>query len=112
MPSSEVLKHLAVASELHGANLSDAAAQIIVADLAEFPDEDVIAGLALMRRKHEGRFSLAAIVRYIGDAKQTKALKNRPKATCAMCTEAATHGSYCETHYLFQRRIGRISDDA
>lgn len=99
MASSEVLKALAVTAELCGANLSQAAAQIIVADLSEFDEGDVLEALTRMRREHEGRFSLAAIIKFVEAVRQENKIKNRPIHTCAYCPRPATRGGCCDDHH-------------
>jgi len=60
MASSEFIKALAATAELCGARLTEAAASMLVADLAAYPEADVIAALSRVRRGGK-RFSLAAI---------------------------------------------------
>src|SRR5690554_6396441 len=62
MISERVLQALIVTSEVCGANLSEAAIEIMLHDLAEYPEEAVLAALADCRKTLTGRFSLAAII--------------------------------------------------
>src|SRR5689334_2381287 len=103
MASDEVVKALAVCAELCGANLSDGAAKIIVADLAAHKEQDVLKGLETMRRSHDGRFSLAAILKYVQQAKRDRIASLN---TCYICGELATKpGSLCEQHYDYNRKV-------
>lgn len=60
MASRELIKAIAATSELCGAKLSEAAASMLVADLAAYPEADVIAALTRVRKGGK-RFSLSAI---------------------------------------------------
>lgn len=62
MISERVLQALIVTAEVCGANLSEAAAEIMLHDLAEYPEGAVLAALADCRKTLTGRFSLAAII--------------------------------------------------
>lgn len=99
MASRAVLEALAVTAELCGASLSPAAAQIIVADLAQFDDGEVLEALTRMRREHEGRFSLAAIIKFVEAVREENKIKNRPIQTCSYCPRPATRGGCCEVHH-------------
>lgn len=101
MPSNEVIKALAVCAELCGANLSDGAARVIASEVGRFRETDVLTGLTEMRRTHEGRFSLAAVLRYVGEASRITDLK-QPK--CYLCGEPATERGACATHQGVEER--------
>ena len=58
----EIIKALAVAAELTGTELSDAAMQVMVDELAAYPLETVLNSLNRCRRELTGRLSLAAIL--------------------------------------------------
>lgn len=62
-----VLEALAVTAELCGAELSDAAAKVMVADLSVHPEADVLLALTRLRHEHKGRLSLAAIIERLPD---------------------------------------------
>lgn len=74
MISERVLQALIVTAEVCGANLSDAAAEIMLHDLAEYPEQSVLAALADCRKTLSGRFTLAAVIERI------KAQDGRPGA--------------------------------
>ena len=96
MASNEVVKALAVCAELCGANLSEGAARVIVAELEGEQEPDVLAGLTRMRREHDGRFSLAAVLRFIKDARRDRLVSQK---TCWVCgAPALGPHSACATH--------------
>lgn len=74
MISERVLQALVVTGEVCGANLSEAAVEIMLHDLAEYPERTVLAALADCRKTLTGRFSMAAIIERI------KAQDGRPGA--------------------------------
>lgn len=70
MPSSiAVAQALAVTAEVCGSEMSEAAAKIMLADLADYPDAMVLAALQRVRREHKGRLVLAAIIERIDDGR-------------------------------------------
>lgn len=93
--SDAVVKALAVCSELCGANLSDGAARVIVGELAGMDEADVLAGLTAMRRTHEGRFSLAVVLRYVTEA---RAARISSQVKCCICGKGANANGYCHDH--------------
>lgn len=62
MISEKVLQALIVTAEVCGANLSEAAAEIMLHDLSDYPEQSVLAALADCRKTLTGRFTLAAII--------------------------------------------------
>lgn len=94
--SSEIVKALAVCSELCGGQpVSEAAARIVVKELSSFQETDVLAGLEEMRRTHEGRFSLAAVLKFVRDARQARIVR---ETKCVICGMAAGQNGYCLEH--------------
>lgn len=93
--SDEVVRALAVCSELCGANLSDGAARVIVGELSGMAEADVLAGLTAMRRTHEGRFSLAVVLRYVGEARTARASAENK---CCICGRRSGVKAYCAEH--------------
>lgn len=67
MVSQSVAEALAVTAELCGGDISEAAAKIMLADLANYPERAVLDALVRLRREHKGRLSLAAIIERIDD---------------------------------------------
>lgn len=64
MASLDLIKAIAATAELCGANLSEAAAEMLLADLSAYPEQAVMAALARVRRSGK-RFSLGAIIENI-----------------------------------------------
>jgi len=67
--SKKIIENLAVTAELCGTELSDAAAQIMCADLFQYPESAVLGALAKLRREHQGRLTLAAIITRLDDGR-------------------------------------------
>lgn len=65
MISEKVLEHLTITAEACGANLSSAAIEIMLHDLADYPEQSVLAALADCRKTLSGRFTLAAVIERI-----------------------------------------------
>lgn len=72
--SEKVLRSLVLTAEVCGSHLSDAAIEIMLHDLAEYPEDAVLAALADCRKTLTGRLSLAAII------ERVKAQDGRPGA--------------------------------
>lgn len=64
MASRELIQALAATAELCGAKLSEAAAQVLIADLSEYPEAHVIEALSRVRKSGK-RFSPGAIIEEI-----------------------------------------------
>lgn len=69
MSQADVLKAIAVTSELCGTNLSEAAARVLLDDLAKFDEQAVVLALSKCRRELKGRLTLAEIVSRIDDGR-------------------------------------------
>lgn len=65
----EIDEHLAITAEVCGAEISEAAARIMMSDLSAYPTEAVHAALVRVRREWKGRLSLAAIIERIDDGR-------------------------------------------
>lgn len=101
MASNEIMRALAVCAELCGANLSEGAAKVIVAELENEREDDVLAGLTAMRREHDGRFSLASVLRFVRAAQRERVASQQ---TCYLCGAPATKGSLCDEHHEHERK--------
>lgn len=64
----DVLKAVAVTAELTGTQLSEAAARVFAADLAEYPVDQVLAALTRCRREVRGRLTVADVAARIAEA--------------------------------------------
>lgn len=67
--SNRVIQELAVTAELCGTEMSDAAARVMCAELAVYPESAVLGALSKLRREHQGRFTLAAIISRLDDGR-------------------------------------------
>lgn len=65
----ELIKAIAVTAELTGTQLSEAAAKIFSADLAQYPLPQVLAALTRCRREVKGRLVLADVIGRIDDGR-------------------------------------------
>lgn len=105
MVSEPVVKALAVAAELCGASISHGAARVIVGELNQYQEGDVLRGLDAMRRKHEGGFSLAVVLRFVETARDRRLSS---ATTCCSCHLPAVRrvsgASYCEAHAVHAER--------
>lgn len=96
MPSSAVLKELAITAELCGAALTDAAAMALVRELETEREDDLLAGLRKMRREHRGRFTLADVLDFASEAKKERVAKRK---LCLWCpVEVVPAKDYCPEH--------------
>lgn len=69
MADIELIQALAATAELCGTNLSEAAAKLLLSDLAEYDPRAVVAALSKCRRELKGRLTLAEIVSRIDDGR-------------------------------------------
>jgi len=67
--SVNLFKAIAVTAELTGTDMSEAAAQIFAADLAEYPEGQVLAALVRCRREIKGRLSLSDVINRLDDGR-------------------------------------------
>lgn len=65
----ELIKIAWATAELMGADLSKAAAAVLVEDLAEFPYDQVVAALRRCRREAKGRLTVEAVLSRIDDGR-------------------------------------------
>lgn len=65
---ANVIKAIAVAAELTGAELSEAAVRVMEADLAAYPEPVVLAALDRCRRELKGRLTLGAVMERLAGA--------------------------------------------
>jgi hypothetical protein len=69
MPSVELLKAVAVTSELCGRTFSEAAARVFVDDLSRFPEPAVMKALARCRREVRGVLTIQDVVSRLDDGR-------------------------------------------
>jgi hypothetical protein len=69
MLSQKIIQELAVTAELCGADMSEAAARVMCAELAVYSEREVLGALSRLRREHQGRFTLAAIITRLDDGR-------------------------------------------
>lgn len=69
MASIELIQALAATAELCGTSLSEPAAKLLIADLADFDQRSVLTALSKCRRELKGRLTLAEIVSRIDDGR-------------------------------------------
>jgi len=62
MSKTKIAEQLLATAETMGTELSDVAIEMMVADLAEYPAEEVFTALQKCRREHTGRLTLAAVI--------------------------------------------------
>lgn len=109
MSSNAVVEELAITAELCGADrLTQAGAMAMLRELETEREDDLLAGLRLMRREHKGRFTCADILGFSSQAKVERMGKIK---RCLWCPVAAKDGSdYCPDHTDHMRQIaaGRL----
>lgn len=72
LPGDEVIKGVGVVLELTDTQLSDPAMRVTLAELAAFPEEQVIPALRrCMRELKRGQFCLSAVIERISDGRPT-----------------------------------------
>lgn len=69
MPSVELIKAIAVTSELCGRTFSEAAAQVFVSDLACYPEHQVLKALVRCRKEVRGVLTLQDVVSRLDDGR-------------------------------------------
>lgn len=69
MPSVELIKAIAVTSELCGRTFSEAAAQVFVSDLACYPEPQVMKALVRCRKEVRGVLTLQDVVSRLDDGR-------------------------------------------
>lgn len=69
--SKSVLQALAVTAELTGTQLSEAAARVFAADLAQYPEQQVLAALTRCRREVKGRLTPGDVIGRLDDGRPT-----------------------------------------
>lgn len=101
MSSPELIQAVAVTAELCGRTFSEAAARVFVADLARYPEAQVIAALGRCRREVKGVLTVSDVVSRIEDGRpgveQAWALLPVTESQTAVWTdEMATAFGSCE----------------
>lgn len=69
MPSEELLSAVAVTAELCGRTFSPAAAAVFVADLAQYPEQQVLSALRRCRREVKGILTVQDVVSRLDDGR-------------------------------------------
>ena len=99
--SNRILQDLAVTAELCGTEMSQAAAQVMCAELSAYPETSVLAALSRLRREHQGRLTLAAIISRLDDgrpgAEEAWAMFPKDEASSAVVTtemQIAMHSAW------------------
>lgn len=69
MPSAELIRAIAVTSELCGRTFSEAAAAVFVSDLAIYPEQQVLKALVRCRREVRGVLTLQDVVSRLDDGR-------------------------------------------
>ena len=69
MPSTDLIKAVAVTAELCGRTFSPEAAAVFVGDLAAYPERAVIAALGKCRREVRGMLTIAEVVSRLDDGR-------------------------------------------
>lgn len=67
--SIELAKAVAVTAELTGTNLSETAIQVLLDDLARYPEHQVLGALSRCRRELKGRLTIADILSRLDDGR-------------------------------------------
>lgn len=68
-PSINLAKAVAVTAELTGTNLSETAIQVMLDDLARYPEHQVMGSLTRCRRELKGRLTIADVVSRLNDGR-------------------------------------------
>lgn len=69
MSETELVKALAVTAECCGTEISVPVAKMMASDLSEYPLDAVLKALLKVRREHQGRLTLAAVISRIDDGR-------------------------------------------
>lgn len=68
-PTKKLLEAIAVCAELTGTQLSDGAAKVFAADLAQYPEQQVMGALSRCRRELKGRLTLSDVISRLDDGR-------------------------------------------
>lgn len=68
-PSINLAKAVAVTAELTGTNLSETAIQVMLEDLARYPEPQVMGSLTRCRRELKGRLTIADVISRLNDGR-------------------------------------------
>ena len=69
MPSPELIRAIAVTSELCGRTFSEAAARVFVGDLSAYPEEQVLGALVRCRKEVRGTLTIKDVVSRLDDGR-------------------------------------------
>lgn len=104
MAGIELIQALAATAELCGTTLSEPAAKLLLADLAEFDQRAVLAALSKCRRELKGRLTLAEIVSRIDDGRpgveEAWAMLPRDEDATVVWTDEMREASSSVNHLL------------
>lgn len=87
MVSNNLIQAIAVTAELTGTQLSEAAAEVMANDLAQYPEHQVLKALVRCRRELKGRLTIADVVTRLDDGRPgaEEAWAMIPRAESATC---------------------------
>jgi hypothetical protein len=90
-PSVDLAKAVAVTAELTGTNLSETAIQVMLDDLARYPEPQVMGALTRCRRELKGRMTIADVLTRLDDGRpgveEAWAMLPKDEADTAVWTE-------------------------
>lgn len=69
MPSPELIRAIAVTSELCGRTFSEAAARVFVGDLSAYPEEQVLGALVRCRKEVRGALTIQDVISRLDDGR-------------------------------------------
>ena len=91
MASAQLLEAIAVTAELTQTQLTEAAARVMFADLALYPEQQVLGALTRCRRELKGRLTIADVVTRLDDGRpgpeEAWAMMPRSEAETIVWTE-------------------------
>lgn len=105
-PSINLAKAVAVTAELTGTNLSETAIQVMLEDLARYPEPQVMESLTRCRRELKGRLTIADVVSRLDDGRpgveEAWAMLPKDESETAVWTEEMARAASV-THDLLAR---------
>ena len=127
MPSAELIRAIAVTSELCGRVFSEAAAEVFVSDLAAYPEEQVLKALVRCRKEVRGVLTLQDVVSRLDDGRpgveeawsmlpyseQTSAVWTDEMAQAfGVCLRLIDSGAMVEARMAFKETYQRMVNEA
>lgn len=105
-PSINLAKAVAVTAELTGTNLSETAIQVMLEDLARYPEPQVMGSLTRCRRELKGRLTIADVISRLNDGRpgveEAWAMLPKDEQTTAVWTVEMSQAS-AVIHDLIER---------